>query len=358
MARNPHKELSSKECKHCTKAFLGRSNKQYCSDKCATAARVNKHRKQKTDSGVRKYVKKADRFEQTSFALYLYKELKRAGTVQILQGNTAESLHELSRLKRQCSRHSGYDSGKPTGAYHQCHIWPVKPINGRIGLLHPENLVIAPRPFNLAHGAKQPTRLGVGRFISTFALLETHNLSSHDTAAQVFQKVKRLLGQEWVAFIATFTVQQTQAQQLRAQLKKLNIAAPTDMSLDDLRQCADTHEIPYFSANFSANSPVDVALSELVRFGHEVGEFSIYHRWVYDLHFADWSLDCVDLPDREQVEACLLNETWAILHGVAPPKRSQQEQAAIVLFAVPKTSETGQKEQETRPREDLEDIVL
>ncbi len=354
MARNPHKELSSKECKHCTKAFLGRSNKQYCSDQCATAARVNKHRKNKTASGIRKYVKKADKFEQTSFALYLYREIKRAGTVQILQGNTADSLHELSRLKRQCSRHSGYISGKPTGTYHQCHIWPVKPINGRIGLLHPENLVIAPRPFNLAHGAKQPTRLGVGRFISTFALLETHKLSDHDTAAQVFQKVKRLLGQEWIAFIATLTIQQTQAQQLRAQLKKLNIAAPADMSLDELRQCATTHEISYFSADFSAHSPVGVALSELSRFGHNVGEFSIYHRWLALLWEADMSLDCVYFPNREQVEACVLNETWAVLHGVSLPKRTKQEQAAMVLFAVP----TGLKEKETRQRSETEDYVL
>jgi hypothetical protein len=268
MARKTHKELSKKECKHCTKTFLGHSNKQYCSDKCATAARVNKHRKQKTASGVRKYAKKAAKFEQSGFALYLYNELKRAGTVQILQGNTAESLHELYRLKRQCSKHSGYASGKPTGAYHQSHIWPVKAIKGKIGLLHPENLVIAPGPFNLAHGAKQPTRQGVGRFISTSALLETYKLREHDTAAQVFQKVKRLLGQEWITFIATLTIQQTQAQQLRAKLKKLNIAAPADMSLDELRQCADTHEVSYFSDDFSANPPSTVALSELARFGH------------------------------------------------------------------------------------------
>jgi hypothetical protein len=67
----------------------------------------------------------------------------------------------------------------------------------------------------------------------------------------------------------------------------------------------------------------------------------------------------VDLPNREQVEACLLNETWAVLHGVAPPKRTQQEQAAMVLFAVPKTVEPKTiKEQETIPREAVEDYVL
>ena len=61
MAQDTRKELSNKECKHCTEAFLGRSNKQYCSDQCATAARVNKHRKNKTASGIRKYVRKADK---------------------------------------------------------------------------------------------------------------------------------------------------------------------------------------------------------------------------------------------------------------------------------------------------------
>lgn len=365
MARKTTNEkLSSKKCKHCGNGFQGRQNKQYCSDKCATAARVNRHREKKTDSKVRKYIKKADKFAQTSFGRCLYKELKRAGTVQVLEGHTAESLHELHRLKRECTKFSGYDNGKPTGSYHQSHIWPVKPDNGKIGMLHPENLVIAPRPFNLAHGTKQPTRQGVGRFIPTTALLETHKLREHDTAAEVFKKVKQLLGQEWTTFIATLTIQQTQKQQLRAKLKKLDIQAPAHMSLDELRRLAVNHEVSYFNANFTASDSLTVALSELSRFGHNSGEFSVYHRWIQRLWDTVWDWNGKgSLSDGElAVASCLLNETWTILHGVNLPERTKHEQEELILFTVPKTNQkeaaTGQRLMECEGYCDEEEWIL
>lgn len=245
-----------KQCRHCNKEFYGRANKFYCSDRCATVARVARHRKKKSESQVRKYVKKADRFLQTGFALYLLKELKRAGTVQILEGHTADTLHELNRLKRQCSKYSGYSEGKPTGSYHLSHVWPVRPSNSKLGLLHPQNIVIATKEFNLRHGAKQPSRLNVGLYLPTAALLEKHKLRQHDTAEKVFKKVEKLLGREWKSFIATLTIQQTQEQQLRAKLKKLEIPAPAHLSLDELRQIADNLQVSYFSANFTATDTV------------------------------------------------------------------------------------------------------
>lgn len=327
----PRTEL--KQCKHCDKEFYGRANKHYCSDRCATGVRVTRHRKKKLESQVRKYVKKADRFIQTGFALYLLKELKRAGTVQILEGHTADTLHELNRLKRQCSKYSGYSEGKPTGSYHLSHVWSVRASNGKLGLLHPQNIVIATKEFNLRHGAKQPSRLDVGLYLPTAALLEEHKLREDDTAEQVFKKVEKLLGHEWKSFIATLTIQQTQEQQLRVKLKKQEIPAPAHLSLDELRQLAKNHEVDYFSANFTAAYPVDVALSELERFGHSSGEFSVFRRWLQLLQDADWSLDVKDeIKDREQVESCIMNDVWAILHGVTLPKRSIRQQEALLGF--------------------------
>lgn len=324
-----HTELSNKECKHCGNSFRGRPNKQYCSDKCASSARVARHRDtKKTACKVRRYVKKAHKFLQTSYGRWLCTQLQRAGTVQVLQGHTAESLHEMYSLKRLCSSASGYVEGKPTGNYHISHTWPVKGDNGRIGLLHPENLVIAPRTFNLAHGTKQPTRLGVGLFIPTSTLLAKHEISAHDTTEQVFQKVRRLLGQDWTAFISTLTIQQTQEQQLRAKLKKLEIHVPAHVSMDELRQLADNHNVKYFNDDRGGKEPLEVALSELTRFGHNTGEFCIYHGWVERL------LDiCEVIQDRELVASCVLNEIWAFLHGVDMPKQTKAEQAALLLFA-------------------------
>lgn len=327
----PRTEL--KQCRHCDKEFYGRANKHYCSDRCATGARVARHRKKKSESQIRKYVKKADRFLQTGFALYILKELKRAGTVQILEGHTADTLHELHRLKRQCSKNSGYADGKPTGRYQMSHIWSVKVSNGKLGLLHPQNIVIATKEFNLRHGAKQPSRLDVGLYLPIAALLEKYKLSECDTTEQVFKKVEKLLGHEWKSFIATLTIQQTQEQQLRAKLKKLEIPAPAHLSLDDLRQLADNHLVKYFSSNFTEECPVDVALSELDRFGHAQGEFSVFYRWLKLLQDADWSLDVrEEIKDREQVESCIMNDVWAILHGVTLPKRSLRQQESLLGF--------------------------
>lgn len=335
MVKKKKGQLSTdiKQCRHCGKDFRGRANKQFCSDKCATNARVSRHRKKKTDSQVRRYVKKADKFLQTGFALWLLKELKRAGTVQILEDHTAETLHELHRLKRQCSRFSGYSGGKPTGSYQMSHIWSVKATDGKLGLLHPSNIVIATKEFNLGHGAKQPSRLNVGRYLPTAALLEKHKLRETETAAQVFKKVERLLGLEWKSFIATLTIQQTQEKQLRAKLTKLEIPVPAHLNLDELRQLADNRGVLYFSASFDPSDEVTVALSELDRFGHSQGEFSVYHRWLQRLWDADWCLDGREVfEDREQVESCILNDVWAILHGVSLPKRTLRQQEAILEF--------------------------
>lgn len=363
MARKTTNEkLSDKECKHCGNGFQGRPNKHYCSDKCATAARVAKHREtKKTTCKVRRYVKKAHKFLQTSYGRWLCTQLKRAETVQVLQGHTAESLHELYRLKRLCSSASGYVEGKPTGNYHISHIWSVKADNGRIGLLHPENLVIAPRAFNLAHGAKQPTRLGVGLFIPTSTLLAKHEISAHDTTEQVFLKVRRLLGHEWTAFISTLTIQQTQEKQLRAKLNKLEIPAPANMSLDELKQLAKSREVLYFSASLPASDSLTVALSELTRFGHNAGEFSIYHRWIQHLWdiLHDWDGKWHLSDDELVVASCLINETWAILHGVDLPKRTKQEQEALLLFEDAKTrTKELETEKELSANEAEEEWIL
>lgn len=352
MAAKKPKEANStelKQCLHCGKEFGGRANKHYCSERCATGARVARHRKKKAGSQIRRYVKKINKFLQTGFALYLLKEIQRAGTVQILEGHTAETLHELHRLKRQCSRFSGYSKGKPTGDYHLSHIWPAKPLQGKIGLLHPANLVIAPKEFNLRHGSKQPNRHDAGRYLPTAALVEKHKLRENDTAAQVFKKVERLLGLEWQSFIATITIQQTQEQQLRQKLKKLDIPAPAHLSLDELRQLADNRQVTYFSNDLTSTDTVTVALSELDRFGHSSGEFAVYLRWLRRIWDAEWSLDDrEEIKDREQVESCILNDVWAILHGVSLPKRSLRQQAALRAFNLPTLQSRETDKTETR----------
>jgi hypothetical protein len=105
-----------------------------------------------------------------------------------------------------------------------------------------------------------------------------------------------------------------------------------------------------------------VALSELDRLGHSQGEFSVYSRWLQRLWDAEWSLDVVEvIEDSEQVESCILNDVWAILHGVSLPKRSQRQQEALLAFNRPEspsreTDKTEIKEEEVEERE-YEDIL-
>lgn len=320
--KNP---LSKKTCKHCGSHFETKyKSKQYCSDKCQNDAKCARYYKSKKTTQIKKYTIKRDKLLSTSFGRWLLKECLRAETVQILQGHTVESLIDLLELFKRRSMASGYEGGKPTGAFELSHIWPVKGNQHKLGLLHSHNLVLAPARLNRLHGTKSPVEGldGIGRYLPTGALLSRYSVNRLDSLAKIERLVFSLLGSTWQQFVATLVLQQGQQELLRKKIEKaLNVKLPVDLSIEKLKVMAHEADVSYFSANWSALPAVSIFVKELLRFGHVNGtEFGVYSTWLelYEKEFDFFTGGSLGgLPEVEQLELekLLVAEVFAILHG-------------------------------------------
>lgn len=331
-----------KTCKHCGYHFETKhKSKQYCTDKCQNDAKCARYYKSKKTTQVKRYTTKREKLTATGFGRWLLKECQRAETVQILQGHTVESLLDLLELFKRRSKASGYEDGKPTGAFELSHIWPVKGNKHKIGLLHPQNLVLTPASPNRSHGSKFPSEgfEGLGRYLPTGALLSRYTLNKGDSLAQVERQVFKLLGATWQQFVATLVLQQGQQEQLRKRLQKtLNVRLPVNLSIEQLKAMADKSGVRYFSANWSALSAVSVFAEELLRFGHAKGtEFGVYLAWLelyedeFDF-FTGENLGGVAKADQDVLEQLLMCEVFAILHGQPMPTRTLKAQELLSLL--------------------------
>ena len=286
MKKQHKNQLSEKICKHCGSHFQTKyKSKQYCTDKCQNDAKCSRYYKSKKSTQVKRYTTKREKLLAMSFGRWILKECQRAETVQVLQGHTVESLNELFELFKRRSKASGYEDGKPTGAYELSHIWPVKSKRrDKMGLLHPRNLVLAPAKLNRLNGSKFPVEgsEGIGLYIPTGALLDRYCVSKDDRMLDVERQVFKLLGPIWQQFVSTLVIQQSQQDQLRKKLeKKLGTKLPAHLSIEQLKEMADTFEITYFTANWEPKHESWVLEKELTRFGHIYGtEYGVYSSWL------------------------------------------------------------------------------
>ncbi len=340
--------LTKKDCKHCGSSFTTTSKaKHYCSAKCQDSAKSARYRRSKKETQLRRYDSKADKWVKSSFGRYLIGECLRAGTVQILQGHNVETLQGLEKLYRYRQKASGYVEGKSKGVYHLSHIYPVaNGTTGRLGLLHPDNLVVAPASLNQKHGSKSPDREDFGKFIAKATLQSRFDVSKETTHKEVFKKIKSLLDTAWMEYVATAVVQATQADQLRKKLEKLiGLKLPeSHYDLEALKQLAKSKDVDFFQKNFNPYDPLEVFQHELERFGHgkdSGGEFSTYAKWID--RFND-SFDFLrgyrkDLTesDEKALEAFLAQEIFNGLHGlwVSSSKRPEETQAVLNKFLKP-----------------------
>jgi hypothetical protein len=346
MKKQHKNQLTKKVCKHCGYHFETRhKSKQYCTDKCQNDAKCARYYKSKKITQVKRFKTKREKLLATGFGRWLLKECQRAQTVQVLQGHTVESLCDLFELFKRRSKASGYENGKPTGAFELSHIWPVKSKQDKMGLLHPHNLVLAPARLNRSHGSKTPSEgfEGIGRYIPTSALLSRYSVSKGDSLAQVERQVFQLLGATWQQFVATLVIQQGQQVQLRKRLEKtLNVRLPVDLSIEQLKGIADEAAITYFNANWDPHHAIRVLEKELTRFGHVKGtEYGIYSSWL-DLCF--WEVYGLGTgllagstdADEKMLEQMLVDEAFAILHGQPMPERTAKAQELLFLLVAPK----------------------
>lgn len=120
------------KCKHCKSPT---SNKKYCSRACQQqhTVKLNKQRA-------------LTNFKRTGFGKWLYWNVVRAGTVEIMKGHTTQSLDELFKLYKFMVRSNGYGTARKN-LYVLAHLAPVKG-SDTIGLLNTSNLMVTDRNLN------------------------------------------------------------------------------------------------------------------------------------------------------------------------------------------------------------------
>lgn len=174
----------TKRCKNpaCKKPFTTSNVKrEYCTTECQQALNAAKRKSKLVNDGSR-----------SAFFYWVVKECKRAGTYDILDGHTPESIAELNLVYKQAFRVNQYGD---VDHFQMSHIAAVKGKN-TLGLLHAENLVISPTSLNKAHGVKH---YGSGKYISRTSIDPRHSVDKDEPDGTVLDRVIAYLGEDVVA---------------------------------------------------------------------------------------------------------------------------------------------------------------
>jgi hypothetical protein len=227
------------------------------------------------------------------------------------------------------------------------HIQPVKG-RGKVGVLHPDNLVICPKQWNRANTGSKLDKINprAGIAIKQTELRKGFVVSAETGNEAIVRKIELLLGEEWKTFVATLAVQKTQAEQLRAKLVNLGVDAPEWLTIDELKAQAAAHDIQFFSLTLNATSELDVLLNEVQRHGWAVGERAVYVRWLSHVQELQHSFSDVWHSDLDGLSAALVDECLQMLHGYPRPPRTEQVKNWLLELTHPKNSYPLHKSEE------------
>lgn len=168
-----------KTCKHCKKKFTpARADQLYCSQACGQSARRSEQDKDKV---------LLSQLHNTGFFSYLHYQSKRAGTVEVVP----KKLEHLAELHAIWSYNNKANAYKKSRKYEICHIHPVCGVKGKIGTLHPSNLVVQPATFNRSHGTKH---LGNGHSISKYRLKPEWCIPTGAEKADIIELIFKRIG--------------------------------------------------------------------------------------------------------------------------------------------------------------------
>lgn len=259
--------LHSRACRHCVGQFSPvRTGHLYCSETCRKLAFKSKNRAKTQAKRNKKLSEKLKKLANSAFGLYLVKEIKRAKTVEILQGHDFASLTALVSLRRRCTAVSGYEKGESLGYYELSHIYPVSG-KERAGLLTPANLVITPHKFNRKHGTKLPIEGYLGASIPRESLSDKWKVSDSLTALEVLKLARKYIGEEFDIWLKKHLISQTQRQAILKKFKEAgyDYEVLKTLKLRELKAMADEEEMPYFSIDKEPEDDFWLASEELNR---------------------------------------------------------------------------------------------
>jgi hypothetical protein len=255
--------LHKHHCQHCGTAFRSkRKDAKFCSSNCRKEA----HRQKQEAKDKRKqqrYETKLLKLSRSSFGIYLVNQIRRAGTVEILRGQSKEGLKALAGLKTKATSASSFKDGVPGNDYHLSHIYPVQ--GKHLGLLTVENLVIAPAAFNLSHRALPLQPIEGTHYTTRASLKAKWGVSNEDTTLQILSKVSKYLPC-FRAWLKSHPLALTQRESLIKALKEEGTTGSISrMSLAELQQLAKAKELPVYSFTRGARAPAEVLLEEVER---------------------------------------------------------------------------------------------
>jgi hypothetical protein len=246
----------NKVCQFCTKEFVTSQIKaKYCSPSCKAKSRSNK-----TASN------RIEKLPVSDAWLWVARESRRAGTVEVLQDVDLEKLFEVYNRRFKCY---GFDPDKKVSKFHLCHIAPVAG-KSTIGLLHHENLFIGSSLANQVQGTN--SYQGAGKCIPRSSLKRKWLVNAEDSDKTILAKVQKFLGRKLIEYAKKHPIKKAQRFVLAEQIVKLkNNTTP----LADLQRMgtqalmklkADLTDSSVFSLELTAKRSLVVYLEELERF--------------------------------------------------------------------------------------------
>lgn len=309
-------------CRYCAGLFRPvRTGHVFCSDTCRKLQFKAKKASEDKKSLSRRLAKKLGILSTSTFGKFLVREIRRARTVQILHGHTAQSLKELVDLKRECTSVAGFKDGEAIGAYELSHIHPVG--NGKskqIGLLHPRNLTIAPKEFNRKHSTKLPSCGYLGLSIPKSSLKPQFNIQESSTSQEILALARKFIGSDFDDWLKKHNINITQKQALIKSLKMAGYHEERlkELSLKDLKAIADDEDVGYFHMTKDPASLDLVLTTELKRLG--IGEklstaleYLEIEEWdtLYNCEFRFTSTE----HHRKEFKEYLVTQSLLCLHG-------------------------------------------
>lgn len=329
--------LKSIECRYCEKLFESlRKGHVYCSDTCRKLNFKAKKRLENQRKADKRISQKLIKLSSSTFGKYIVREIRRAGTVQILQGHTAESLKDLVKLRRKCTAASGYNEGESLSTYELSHIYPAGTSKiPHIGILHPLNLTITPKEFNRKHSSKIPSIGYLGLSLSKADVLIDWRVSAADDSIKILKLARKYIGKDFDIWLKTHSISQTQKQALIKILKEAGLPPKmlNDLPLIALKNLATEEELPYFSLTQEPKDIRDVLTEELRRLKLDPN-LAESLKWLADY---EWSFEVPDMQfigedkHRKEFEKFLINQSLACLHG-QPYETKWKEKEALKYF--------------------------
>lgn len=311
--------LKELQCVHCEKLFNPfRRGHLHCSDTCRKLSHRAKNRIKTEQKLAKRASEKLKKLANHSFGKYLVQQSKRAETVEIFQGHDVKSLNDLAALRKRCTSASGYEDGELLGTYELSHIWPVNSKN-RIGLLHPQNLAIAPKDFNRKHGVKEPVIGYMGRSGSWEDLENSFAVAPKEPSLSVLKKIRRYIGKDFEQWLSSFVLTQSQRQLIIKNLVKegLSKLMLEQLSLKQLKACADDNEVTYFSMDKAPATKLEIVCEELQRLQIReqiVDVLLLLDRIDNSLEGSIHIFSGNDVEKREFTE-CLASDAFSCIHG-------------------------------------------